>query len=232
MAECASSTLRYLESRHIARQQAEREFLDRHPDLMELLGAGNEYIAGCMLTLSRKDFRQVPHGLYASDLIISFTRTYFISIDLLGQGELIEAATLARKQIELLARLHELSTSDNLDSLIRKTPNVKRLTTQLRRLYSKYSELAHSADPIHLQQLGRIEDEKHTWTPVYPQYSSNASVTLQHILLSLAEFHSWASPYLSAVTSEEEYSRFQESFAHFANEYVRTYNQPRADPHR
>ena len=114
MPEDTSSTQRYLESRELARQQAEREFVERHPDLIQLLAAGNEYLAGCMLSLSGKDFRQVPHGLYASDLIISFTRTYFIAIDLLGQGELIEAAVLARKQMELLARLHELSANEQL----------------------------------------------------------------------------------------------------------------------
>lgn len=226
MPEDTFFTKRYLESRLLARQRAEREFVDQNPDLIQLLAVSNEYLAGCMLNLSGKDFGQVPHGLYACDLIVSFTRTYFIAIDLIRQGELIEAAVLVRKQIELLARLHELSANNDLDAMIRKTPNVKSLTTKLRKLYSSYSEVAHSADPIHLQQLGRIEDERHIWTSVYPQYSENAAITFQHILLSLAEFHGWASPNLSEVFSEEEYSAFQESFVVFVNEYVRTYELP------
>jgi hypothetical protein len=159
MPENSSYFQRYLESRQLARQQVRREFVDLHPNLLQLVAAANEYLACCMLSLSGKDFRQVPHGSYVSGLIVSYVRTHFITIDFLGQGELIEAAVLSRKQMELLARLHELSANGCLENLIRRTPNVRILTTKLRRLYSDYSEIAHSANPIHLEQLGQIEDE-------------------------------------------------------------------------
>jgi hypothetical protein len=218
-----SFTERYLECRQLARQQAEIEFLEHHPDLIHLLFTANEYVAFCMLSLSGKNFLEIPHGLYASGLIISFTRTYFITIDLLGQGELIEAAVLTRKQMELLARLHEISANERINHLIRKTPNVGNLAPNFRRLYADYSEVAHSADPIHLQLLGTVEDASHVWTSVYPKYSSNASVTFNHVLLSVAEFHRWATYYLEAVMTEDEHSELVTRFVLFANEFVRVY---------
>jgi hypothetical protein len=225
MDEEKSFLARYTESRRIARLHAEHEFLTQHSDLLPLIASSGEYLSSCILNLSGKNFRANQHGLYASDLIISFTRTHFIALDLLFQGELIEAAVLARKQFEVLARLHELAANDKIDNLVGKTPNVKNLTTKLRRCYSAYSELAHSAKPIHLQQLGRIEAHGQQWTPVYPTYCEQATTTFQHILLSLAEFHSWASLYLEKIFSLAEFSTFESNFLEFATEYVAVYGE-------
>ena len=211
-----------MNARNHFRVQAEADFFRNHPELIQLLAISGEYIAGCMLLLSGKDFRNLNHGEYVSNLVVSFTRTHFIAIELLGRGELIESAVLARKQFELLARLHEL-IDGQLEKLIRKTPQLNKLTTDLRRLYSAYSEVAHSANPVHLQQLGEMEVDGHLRTPIYPVYSVHSTVTLQHLLLSLAEFHSWATQYLPTIFSSKERSEFEGNFVTFAAEYVKVY---------
>ena len=115
------NAVKYLESRDTARKRTEAEFLSNHPEIAPLIQLGNEYVAGCMYFLNGRNMSTLKHGLYICDLIISFTRTHFIAQDLIGQGELIEAAVLIRKQMELQARLHELVKVKEFQKLIRKT---------------------------------------------------------------------------------------------------------------
>jgi dsDNA-specific endonuclease/ATPase MutS2 len=104
--------------------------------------------------------REIDNGLYLADLMVSFCRSHFIASDLILGGELVEAAVIVRKQMELLARLNELSAGLDIDKLVRRTPNIKHLKTSLNRLYSEYSEISHSASPKVMQILGRKELEE------------------------------------------------------------------------
>lgn len=212
----------YLESRNEARRQTEATFVAKHPEVAPLLAIENEYVAGVMFSLSGKSFANVKHGLYISDLVVSFTRTHFIAQDLICHGELIEGAVLLRKQIELLARLHELARVDKLEHLLCKTPNVRELGESIRRLYSAYSEVAHSSNPVHLQQLGRIQVDTVEYTPVYPVYDSNALVTLRHQVLTVIEFHNWSHPYLGSIACDFEFNAAEELIGDLANLYIET----------
>lgn len=213
----------YLSARGAARTKAQAEFVFRHPEALPLVALSNEYIAATMQLLSGRNMARLKHGLYVGDLIVSFTRTHFIAQDLLGFGELIEAAVLIRKQMELLARLHELAENDSLDSLIRRTPNVRPLGKQIRCLYSVYSEIAHSSNPIHLQQLGRVEIDGVEYTPIYPVYDSNSIVTFQHQVLTVVEFHNWAHPFLSAAYEDFDADAADELIGDLARHFVDAY---------
>jgi hypothetical protein len=188
---------RYLANRTVARTRAEQQLTTENPELHDLLALGDEYVARLMFFVSGTNMSVIPNGLYIGDLMISFTRTHFIAEQLLLQGEPIEGATLVRKQIELLARLHELGATKDHARLLRRTPNVARLQTNLKRLYTAYSELAHSSDPQHLQQLGRINVDGKQYTPLYPVFEPNSLITLRHLILTVVEYHHWATAFLS-----------------------------------
>lgn len=192
----SSSTEKYLFSRTVFREQAKEQFYTRRPKIVHLISAANEYVAKTMLSLSGQDMREVPHGLYIGDLTVSFTRTHFVIVDLVVCSELIDAATLLRKQFELLARLNELHTSDSIDHLLKRTPSLSALKTQLRGLYGEYSKVAHSSSPQPLELLGRIEHKGKTRTVVYPEFQENAYVSLQHVVLTIFEYFIWANQFM------------------------------------
>lgn len=214
---------KYEESREIARKRARAKFFAKHPRALPLIVLGGEYVARCILFLSGRDISHIKHGQYVSDLLISFTRTHFVAQDLLGQGEHIEAIVLVRKQLELLARLHEIAKAEKIEGLIRKTPNLRALDAKLRVLYATYSEVAHSAHPIHLQQLGNIKVRGKEYRAVYPVYDPNSIVTFQHLMLTIVEFYRWAKPILSAAYSDYDFKADDELIGEFADAYVKAF---------
>jgi hypothetical protein len=214
------NSAKYIASRDASRKETQAAFLAKHPEVVPLVALSGEYVAGSALVLSCSDCRQLRHGLYISDLVVSFTRTHFIAQELLFQGELIEAVVLLRKQMELIARLHELVDADNLRDLLRRTPNIRKLGSHTRRLYTAYSEIAHSSDPIHLQQLGRVELDGRVFTPVYPVYDRNALVTFTHQVLMVVEYHHWSHAYLSAVLMDYDANAAEELIGDLASRYV------------
>jgi hypothetical protein len=60
---------------------------------------------------------------YQIGVTTSFVETHFIVTDLIPNGDLVEAVTLIRKQLESLARLHELD-SRPLEKLHGRTRNI------------------------------------------------------------------------------------------------------------
>lgn len=191
------STEKYLYSREILRARAREEFFAKKPSVGPLISAINDYVSSTTLGLSDQDVRPVPHGVYICNLIVSFVRTHFIILDLVTSSELIEAATLIRKQFELLARLNELRASESINHLLKRTPNLSALKTQLKTLYSDYSEIAHSSHPRKLDLLGSIVHCEKERTVLYPIFLENAYVSLQHVVITVFEYHMWAHQFLS-----------------------------------
>jgi len=187
-----SATEKYLSSRDALRAQAKAKFFAHNPNAAPLVASINDYVATSLLGLSGQDTRPVPNGPYVGALIISFVRTHFIIIDLVTCCELIEAATLLRKQFELLARLKELRTSETIEHLLRRTPNLSTLETPIKTLYGMYSEIAHSSTPEWLELLGRIEQSGEPKLHVYPAFDKNAYVALSHVAHTVFEYYIWA----------------------------------------
>ena len=132
---------------------------------------------------------------YISSLLVSFCRTHFICIDLIMTSEIIEAATLSRKQLELVARLRELDIELDGKKLNKKTPQLKHLATQIRALYGSYSEIAHSSTSDAMQLLGHIEDNGVLRTSLHPHFSKDTYTAFSHHVLIALEFYLWAIPY-------------------------------------
>lgn len=183
---------RYYYSRDVLRERTRREFYTRRPVAKKLADALNQYVAKVAYAMSGKSFGHVQHGRYTADLLTSFVRSHFIAIDLIAGGELIEAATLVRKQMELLARLNELSRVTTLERLLRRTPNISALQGPLKKIYGLYSEIAHSSEAEWLRLLGTVEYRGKNTTPLFPHFSDDAYISLQHLALCVFEFFLWS----------------------------------------
>lgn len=96
---------------------------------------------------------------YQISLSASYVRTHFIINDMILHGDLVEANTLIRKQLESLTRLYELDAKP-LQRLLRKTPNViNTFKTTGKQVYPFLSEIAHFASPKASQLLHVMEKE-------------------------------------------------------------------------
>ena len=191
------ATEEYLFSRNVFRSQAQKEFYEGKHGVTGLVFAINDYVATTTLELSGQTIQPIQNGPYILGLMVSFVRTHFIIIDLVACSELIDAVTLLRKQFELLARLNELNIFGSSSHMLKKTPNLSVLKTNVSKLYDEYSGIAHSAHPESLQLLGRIKHGESEATSVYPVFHKNAYVTLQHVALSVFEYHIFAHQFLS-----------------------------------
>ncbi|MGR5448104.1 hypothetical protein ACPV47_24715 [Vibrio jasicida] len=189
--EFTSKAEKYLYSREHFRKIAQNKFLEFNNEANLLVASVNELVASLTLFVSGKSFREIDNGLYLADLMVSFCRSHFIASDLLLGGELVEGAVIVRKQIELLARLNEITKGLDIDRLIRRTPNIKHLKTGLNRLYSEYSEISHSASPKVMGLLGRKEYDQGVFTPLYPEFHENSYVSMQHLVMSALEYYVW-----------------------------------------
>ena len=79
--------------------------------------------------------------------MISYVRTHFIVTDLILNGDLVEAVTLIRKQLESVARLNELDQRP-LHKLEGKTPNIRMFFEHGGgEMYGHLSEVAHFSKP-------------------------------------------------------------------------------------
>jgi hypothetical protein len=182
---------KYLRHRTAFRSQVTSEFLARGPHTNLIFAAATELVASLTFFLTNRDMRKVNNGLYISGLLTSFCRSHFVAGDLLLQGELIDAATILRKQMELVSRLKELRSGVQAADLVDRTPNVRHLRKDVARLYGEYSSIAHSANPRTLQLLGLVEKDGCTYTPLYPVFDENLRAGLNHFVLVSLEFALW-----------------------------------------
>lgn len=168
MADFKTNVENYLYSRDHFRRVAQNDFLRFNPNANDIVAISGEIVSSIILFYSGKCIRNITNGLYIGDLIVSFCRSHFISTDLILGGELVEASVILRKQMELIARLNECMENVDIESLIKRTPNVKHLKTTIKRMYADYSEIAHSASPNSISILGRIEHEGKILPPCIP----------------------------------------------------------------
>lgn len=112
---------------------------------------------------------------YRIGLCASYLRTHFIINDLILSGDIIEATTLVRKQLEAFTRLIELEKKE-VSKLHKKTPNVNNTFNGVTKdLYSKLSEIAHSGSNDVVDLISNFEESNNrTEANIYPIYSANS----------------------------------------------------------
>ena len=144
---------------------------------------------------------KISYQLYLS---ASFIRTYFIINDLILSGDIIEAITLIRKQIENLTRLIEINEKP-LTKLLKKTPNVCNVLDKMgKSIYPELSEIAHFGTPrvgelIKMDKAG----EGKSGPSVLPAFSSKLfDVYKEHAFISIT-FVFWIIEFLKSIYQEK-----------------------------
>jgi hypothetical protein len=125
-----------------------------------------------------------PSLSYQIGLVTSYTRTHFLVTDLILNGDLIEAVTLIRKQLESLARLHELDHKP-LDRLQGVTPNVGMFFRHGGgAIYGHLSEVAHFSRPRVSELMHVIQDGERTGPSLHPAFTEHsfACLDLHHFV--------------------------------------------------
>lgn len=107
---------------------------------------------------------------YQISLVTSYIRSHYIINDMILDGDIVEATTLIRKQLESLTRMNELDSKPLL-KLLKKTPNVINCFNKPgKKIYPHLSEVAHFATPRVGELLHVVEDGELVGPSLYPQY--------------------------------------------------------------
>lgn len=160
------------------RHAAGIEFDKAIPYGMHLMEEMENYLCNLFERLSHisvngeKDQHRLP-------LIVSFIRTHMVIDELLQCCENIEAATLVRKQLELLARYKETENMEELQRAIKnkKVPQMSKVENG-GAMYGMLSEIAHSAKPETYTLLGyEKQKDGSVGISLLGTYNDNVKVT-------------------------------------------------------
>lgn len=108
----------YFERLEEARQNSKEQIVNEHPWIFDIRGYINWYFTHTTDSLQHSVI-DGANMQYQALLLGSFMRTHYVLYELILLSSNIEAATLARKQIELISRIKELDTKD-VDTLSKK----------------------------------------------------------------------------------------------------------------
>lgn len=180
---------RYRINRDVWRFRSIKEFEKGSRAAGDLQRECDEYVAKVAMDLSSVMFPATEESKYLVYLITTFTRSQMIASDLLVSGDLVDAATVMRRQMEVVSRLSEVREAPSLEKLIRRTPNVKHLRTNLKRLYGTYSGIAHGSDPADVRLLGRGTDSP--FVALYPRFTEHGYVALHNLAMLTLEYWNW-----------------------------------------
>lgn len=179
----------YRINREAWRIRSMKEFEEGSTVAGDLQRECDEYVAKVALDLSGAAFPATEEGKYLVYLLTTFTRSQMIASDLMVFGDLVDAVTIMRRQMEVLSRLAEVREAPDLEKLIRQTPNVKHLKTNLNRIYGAYSGVAHGSDPVNVQLLGTGTDSP--LVAMYPRFTEHGYVTLHNLAMLVLEYWNW-----------------------------------------
>ena len=111
---------------------------------------------------------------YQISLVTSYIRSHFLINDMILNGDIVEATTLIRKQLESLTRIHELDATP-LAKLMKKTPNVINCFKSVgKKIYPHLSEIAHFATPRVGELLHVVKDGDLVGPSLHPRYTKSA----------------------------------------------------------
>lgn len=140
-------------------------------------------IDGLLASLVTKISQPIPNVdekiSYQIAIVASTIRSHFVINDLIMNGDILEALTVIRKQLEGIARLNEIDSAP-LAKLLGRTPNVKNLFgKQSGAVYGYLSEIAHSASPHIAVLLGVLNDGERSGPSLTPVFSDHLSAAFE-----------------------------------------------------
>ena len=169
-------------------------------------------IVRCVKQLGNKIENTDEKVSYQISLIISFIRTHFIVNDMILEGDLIEAFTLMRKNLESLTRLNEIDQKP-LRKLLKKTPNVINVLGKAgKALYPTLSEIAHFGTPVvgNLLSVNSHNDGR-IGPSLFPTFNEHSkSCYDRHAFISI-NFIFYLMQFLTKVFGEKYDSEFDHS---------------------
>ena len=176
----------YFDRLEEARQYSKERIVKEHPWIFDIRGYINGYFTHTTDSLQHCVLEDT-NVQYRTLLLGSFMRTHYVLYELILLSSNIEAAALARKQIELISRIKELDTQD-VDTLSKKTPNIKYLR-HFNKEYGLLSEIVHSASLNSLDVMGfTMLDESHKIFYMQPTYTEDTTKLLHLWLALFVEF--------------------------------------------
>ena len=132
-----------------------------------------------------------PETSYQIGLSTSFIRTHFLATDAFMNGDLVESILLIRKQLESLARLHELD-SKPLQKLTGKVPNIQNiLKGESAKMYGGLSEVAHFSKPRVVELLHVVESGDLIGPSLIPVFNERCFACLDMSCFIALYFLSW-----------------------------------------
>lgn len=179
--------LAYKEQLLDARAYSEKRLKEDYPEYENIVNKMTDFFT--MITEKLDSVEIADKKLqYKLLLVVSFMRTHYVVNELIMYSEIIEAATLMRKQLELIARMEEIDISE-LEKLDKKVPQMKHVPL-MKEYYGLWSIVAHNANIDSLDLLGyNFDDEIHKRFYVQPTYTEN---TIQTLCMSIGLFEMFA----------------------------------------
>lgn len=154
-----------------ARAYAEKHLKEDYPEYEIIVNMMVDYFTMITEKLDSVEIADEKQQ-YKLLLVVSFMRTHYVVNELIIYSEIIEASTLMRKQLELIARLKEIEVSE-LEKIEKKVPQMKHVPW-IKDYYGLWSQVAHNASLDSLDLLGyNMEDEEHKRFYVQPSYTEN-----------------------------------------------------------
>ena len=214
--------MNYYEELKAARKDCESLFFAQDEDYLKLISLVRKALPKAILSIEN----ECHIDKYKQALLASFIRTSFVSIELIINSELIEAITLLRKQIELIARLRELDQFEHEELKKKnKPPNVKYLKTHLKKLYSPYSDGAHSTTYASHSLLGFYEDTEKKRHIMCPEFTKNTEVIFDNWLWVFFEFTLWVLEYkvehAEGYSQEADEAEYEKIFLIYKNSSIK-----------
>jgi hypothetical protein len=181
----------------IARNECRETFKTKESDTdsgLRILIDGQ--IAGLEAWMSEPVAALTTETSYQIGLCASFVRSHFIINDLILCGDIIEAATLVRKQLESLARLNELDQLP-LSNLHGRTPNISSVFRHGEgRMYGTLSEVAHFSTPRVSELMHVIENGDRIGPSLQPVFTEHCFACFDMHHFVCAYFLAWIVPKL------------------------------------
>ena len=166
----------YKEELKEARLYAEKRIVEDYPEVRAIMDKMIEFFTMVTEKMEGVEFVEEKEQ-YKLLLMVSFMRTHCVINELVLNSEIIEAATLMRKQLELLARIKEIDVGE-LKKLNKRVPQVNHVPW-MKEFYGLWSNVAHNASVDSLDLLGyNMDDENHKRCYVQPTYTENTIETL------------------------------------------------------
>ncbi len=199
--------MRYRDHLNQARNDTSREFFAANEDYARLV----DLICETTFSQALQIENTVTLTKYQHALLASFVRSTVVSVELIIKSELLEAVTILRKQVELLARLYELENKE-FSKLSGKTPNLAALRTKIKRLYSPFSEGAHSATYGSMSLLGFYENTTRRAHLFYPEFTENTEIILENWVFVFLEFTIWVLDFKTAHFENYDKAKDEQDF--------------------